>query len=62
MVVSQSHPFWRGTSAGFRMSIGIMENQMEKNMENEMETEVIQGYILVPVTPITYSFMGYTYY
>ena len=34
---------------------------MEKTMEHEMETGVIEGYILVPVTPITYSFMGYTY-
>ena len=34
---------------------------MEKKMENEMETEVIRGHILVPLTPITYSFMGYTY-
>ena len=34
---------------------------MEKKMENETETEIIQGYILVPLTPITYSFMGYTY-
>ena len=34
---------------------------MEKKMENEMESEATQGYILIPVTPMTYSLMGYTY-
>ena len=34
---------------------------MEKTMEHEMETGVIEGYILVPLTPIAYMFMGCTY-
>ena len=34
---------------------------MEKKTENDMETDAILGYILAPVTPVTYGFIGYAY-